>query len=71
MLARLLDRTGKALGLSVAASMRDEADGTRWQTAQLALAPLAAGDYVIELTRASGGSAADERRTLVAFRVIQ
>jgi VWFA-related protein len=52
--ARLLDRTGKALALPVAAAVRDEADGSRWQTAQLALAPLAAGDYVIELAGGAG-----------------
>src|SRR5205807_5706324 len=80
--ARLLDRTGKALALPVIAAVRDEADGSRWQTAQLALAPLAVGDYVIELMEkpggagkargagTSGGSGAETKRTLVAFRVI-
>jgi VWFA-related protein len=62
--ARLLDRTGKPLAVPVAAAVRDDADGSRWLTAQLALAPLAPGDYVIEL--ASG-----ERRMLSAFRVVQ
>jgi hypothetical protein len=64
MTARLLDRTGKPLGVPVAANVRDEADGSRWQTAQVALAPLAAGDYIIEL-------ASDGKRTLVGFRVVQ
>jgi hypothetical protein len=63
MSARLLDRMGKALAVPVSANARDEADGSRWQTAQLALAPLAAGDYIIEL--ASGGN-----RTLVGFRIV-
>jgi VWFA-related protein len=79
MTARLLDRTGKPLAVPVAANVRDEADGSRWQTAQLALAPLAAGDYIIELTggaEGAGGAGGAERavtvkRTLVAFRVVQ
>jgi VWFA-related protein len=61
--ARLLDRTGKPLAVPVAAAIRDDPDGSRWQTAQLALAPLAPGDYVIEI--ANG-----ERRMLSAFRIV-
>jgi hypothetical protein len=61
--ARLLDRTGKPLAVPVAAALRDDADGSRWLTAQLALAPLAPGDYVIEI--ASG-----ERRMLSGFRIV-
>jgi hypothetical protein len=61
--ARLLDRTGRPLAVPVTAGIRDESDGLRWHTAQLALAPLATGDYVIEL--AAGG-----KRTLSAFRVV-
>ena len=61
--ARLLDRTGKPLSVPVAAAVRDDADGSRWQTAQLALAPLAPGDYVIEI--ANG-----ERRMLSGFRIV-
>lgn len=61
--ARLLDRTGQPLAIPVTAALRDEADGSRWLTANLALAPLAAGDYLIEL---SGGGG----RTRVAFRVV-
>jgi hypothetical protein len=60
--ARLLDRTGKALSIPVTAASRDDGDGTRWQTAQVALAPLAAGDYLIEI-------GPPESRTLVAFRL--
>jgi hypothetical protein len=62
--ARLLDRNGQPLAVPVTAAVRDDADGSRWHTAQLALAPLAAGDYVIEI-------AAGSRRTLAAFRVVQ
>jgi hypothetical protein len=61
--ARLLDRTGKPLAVPVAAALREDADGSRWLTAQLALAPLAPADYVIELT-------ISERRMLSAFRII-
>ena len=62
--ARLLDRTGKPLAVPVTAAVRDDADGSRWATAQLALAPLAPSDYAIELS--SG-----ERRMISAFRVVQ
>jgi VWFA-related protein len=79
--ARLLDRTGKGLAVPVASAVRDDADGSRWRTAQLSLAPLAPGDYVIELAEAdpaagsgqageAGRPAAEKRRSLFAFRVI-
>ena len=74
MAGRLLDRTGKALPVPISVAMRDDADGSRWMTARLALAPLAAGDYIIELGTASGGTRGtgkEQRRMLVAFRVIQ
>jgi len=61
--ARLLDRTGKALPIPVAGSVKDDADGVRWRSAEVALAPLAPGDYIIELAAGTG-------RTLVAFRVV-
>jgi hypothetical protein len=61
--ARLLDRSGKALSIPVAASVRDDGDGSRWRTARLALAPLAPGDYVIEVVSGT-------ERTLLAFRVV-
>lgn len=61
--ARLLDRTGKPMPVPVASNTRNDADGSRWATAELALAPLAAGDYVIEVM-------AETTRTLVAFRVV-
>ena len=61
--ARLLDRAGKALSVPVTTAIRSDSDGSRWATAQLSLAPLAVGDYVIEL---SEGNA----RTLAAFRII-
>jgi VWFA-related protein len=61
--ARLLDRTGKPTPVPVASATRNDADGSRWATGELALAPLAPGDYVIEVM-------ADPTRTLVAFRVV-
>jgi VWFA-related protein len=60
---RLLDRTGNALAIPVTATIRDDADGSRWQTAEVSLAPLAPGDYLIELTSGSD-------RMLEAFRII-
>jgi VWFA-related protein len=62
--ARLLDRNGQPLAVPVTAAVRDDADGSRWHTGQLALAPLASGDYVIEM-------AAGSSRTLAGFRVVQ
>jgi hypothetical protein len=61
--ARLLDRTGKPLAVPVTAAVRDDADGSRWVTAQLALSPLAPADYAIEIS--SG-----DRRMISAFRVV-
>ena len=61
--ARLLNRTGQPMGIPVTASIRNDADGSRWRTAQLALAPLAPGDYVIE-------QSAGTEITLTAFRVM-
>jgi VWFA-related protein len=73
--ARLLDRTGKRLPVPVTAEAREDMDGTRWLTAQLALVPLAPGDYIIELATApgpgrSGAAGTEQPRTLVAFRMI-
>ena len=66
--ARVLDRTGKPLAIPLVVTPRADADGSRWQTTELALAPLAAGDYVIEIASAAPG--APEKRTLVAFRIV-
>ena len=61
--ARLLDRTGKPLPVPVSAATRTDADGMRWATGELVLAPLAPADYIVEL---SGSNT----RTLAAFRVV-
>ena len=61
--ARLLDRTGKVLNVPVTAALRTDADGSRWHTAQLALAPLAPGDYIVEISTGSD-------RSISAFRIV-
>jgi VWFA-related protein len=62
--ARLLDRTGKPIGaIPVTASSRKDADGTRWATGELLLAPLGPGDYIVEVV-------AGDTRTLAAFRIV-
>jgi VWFA-related protein len=70
VVARLLDRTGKPLAVPINTSVREDADGTRWQVAQLGLAPLAPADYVIELTGGTGTPDGDRKRMLLAFRVV-
>jgi VWFA-related protein len=62
--ARLLDRTGKPMAVPIATARRDDADGSRWVTAQVPLTPLAAGDYIAEV-------AIDGVKTLTPFRMIQ
>jgi VWFA-related protein len=48
--ARLLDRTGKPMQVAVATSDRqDDAGGFRWVVVDATLAPLAPGDYAIEV----------------------
>jgi VWFA-related protein len=62
--ARLLDRTGKPMPvIPVSTSTRTDADGTRWSTAELLLAPLAPGDYIVEVVTG-------DVRTLAAFRIV-
>jgi VWFA-related protein len=80
--ARLLDRTGKPLtAIPVSAATRVDADGARWDTAQVSLVPLGVGDYVIEIRTGGAGTAgaaggagatgmAAETRTLAAFRIV-
>lgn len=61
--ARLLGRNGVALAVPAAATIRDDADGTRWRRVEVTLAPLAPGEYIIE-------TSAGAERTLTAFRVV-
>jgi hypothetical protein len=63
----LLDRNGTKTAVSVTVGERtDNASGQRWLTADVTLAPLGVGDYVIELTSIAGS---EQKRTLVAIRV--
>ena len=61
--AQLLGRSGKPMAVPVTTAIREDADGSRWRTAQLALAPLAAGDYVVEISVGA-------EKTLTAIRVL-
>jgi hypothetical protein len=63
---RLLDRRGQALGVPVAASVRDE-EGLRAAVAEVNLAPLAPGDYLVELTLAADRS---RQTILTAIRIV-
>ena len=64
--AELLDRSGKVLPLPVTAAIVDK-DFVRWSRAELVLAPLAAGDYLLRIASRRG----DERVvTLAPFRII-
>jgi len=62
--ARMLDAFGKPMAVPVQASERSDASGQfRWLIAEAALAPLAPGDYAIELTL-------DDSRVVTAFKVV-
>jgi VWFA-related protein len=65
--ARLLNRQGDALPVPVALSERVEGDRTVL-TADLQLAPLAPGDYVLELSTSRGGMT---KQQWLALRVIR
>jgi hypothetical protein len=63
---RVLDRTGQPLQVPVTTSDRLEAEsGQRWVTADLNLAALSPGDYVLEVTL----KGATETQSLIAIRV--
>jgi hypothetical protein len=65
----LLDRTGTKTAIPVVVGERtDAATGQRWLTADITLAPLGPGDYVVELTATAGSQ---QNKTLVAIRVTQ
>jgi VWFA-related protein len=64
--ARLLDRKGQPLAIPVAAAVREESY-LQVASAELALAPLAAGDYLVELSM-QRGSRSD--KVVVAVRVV-
>jgi hypothetical protein len=56
--ATLLDRAGQPLAVPVETSTREEG-GFHWATAELALAPLAPGEYVIKLGLTAAGAPQD------------
>jgi VWFA-related protein len=65
--ARLLDKMGQPLAIPVTVTERTDADGgQRWLTADVTLAPLAPGDYAIELSATVAGA---EQRVVTAIRV--
>jgi VWFA-related protein len=64
--AQLLDRRGQPLPLPVTAAQREEA-GQRFATAELTLAPLAPGDYLIEVAVRRGDRT---EKVLTAFRIV-
>jgi hypothetical protein len=60
--AEILDRAGKAINVPVHASTRVEGSVT-WASAEVSLAPLAAGDYLVRLT-------AGTQSVVTAFRLV-
>ena len=69
--ATLLDRTGTELAVPVETAVRDAGDGTWWVTAKVVLAPLAAGDYVIEISGVGSSDGSTETRQIwTGFRVV-
>lgn len=64
--ARVLDRNGTVVELPVTITERTDAAGQRWASAEVTLAPLGAGDYVVEL---SGKTGSAEQKVLTAMRV--
>jgi hypothetical protein len=66
--AELLDRNGTRMPVPVEASVRPGAgDGSTWAAADLALAPLAHGDYVIRTIIERSNR---RQEVLAAFRVV-
>jgi hypothetical protein len=66
-IARVLDRRGQPLALGATLTER-ETDGKSAVVVDVNLAPLAEGDYVVEV---SAGSGAETERKLVALRVVR
>ena len=65
--ARLLDRAAQPLPIPLTVGERTDAEsGRRWFTVDATLAPLGAGDYVIEVTWTTAGQ---EQKTVTAIRV--
>ena len=65
-IAEGLDRTGKAIQVPVRTSVRTE-NGQTWASAEVTLAPLAAGDYLIRL---KSDAASTGQEVMTGFRVV-
>jgi hypothetical protein len=66
---RILDRTAQPMPLPVTIAERvDEATGQRWITADVVLAPLAGGDYAIEIAVVGAGKT---QKVVSAIRVVR
>lgn len=64
--AEILNRSGKPISIPVATSVRTEGALT-WATAEVALAPLAAGDYALRLKTERAGKSSE---VVTGFRVV-
>jgi hypothetical protein len=62
----LVDRSGKTMALPVGATVVEK-DAVRWARAEVALAPLAIGDYVIRITAERG---TQKLQMLAPFRIV-
>jgi hypothetical protein len=65
--ARVLDRNGNAMALT-STPAEQTADGARWMTGGVTLAPLVNGDYLLELTKQATGRT---KTVLVPFRIVR
>ena len=65
--ARLLARDGKALNLPIPLSERTDDNGVRLLVADVMMAPLAQGDYAVEITVAEGDR---KESATYAFRIV-
>jgi hypothetical protein len=66
--AELLDRNGKTMSVPVqSAAAREEGGAVTWARAELVLAPLAPGEYVIRTTIERG---TDRQEVVTAFRIV-
>jgi len=64
--AEVLDRMGKPIAVPVRTAVREE-NGVTWASAEVSLAPLAPGDYLIRLATSAGGKAYS---VLTSFRMV-
>ena len=62
----MLDRTGKTLQVPVKTSVRTE-NGMTWASAEVTLAPLAAGDYLIRMKTETNGKS---QEVITGFRLV-